>query len=307
MAGHRFSRGEDTVPNFFIIGAARSGTTALWSQLAGHPEVFMPPNLLHKEPAYFSDLKGRWCTWREYLGLFRGAPTGVMAVGEASTAYLTDPSTPPRLAEFRPDAKLIAILRNPVDRAYSLYHWMTSEGYEYAPTFESALRLEARRAADERFRWHNPEYFYNYMYLGSGRYGEQIERWFRHFPRHQLLILVFEEAMADPLRAYQEVCRFLGVSTDVLPGTPVRNASRVAAFPPFQYVLRHVVRRLPRTRRGRFATKEERDALLALGTLDRRPSPLAPERRAELLRCFESDIEQLAELTGIDFPARWLN
>ena len=162
-------------PNFFIAGAAKSGTTSLWRYLLQHPDIFMPSDIMYKEPAYFSDIKGMK-DLNEYLSLFKNVTTEKM-IGEASAAYLTSPESPERIREVVPDAKFIIMLRNPIDRAYSLYNWMACNGYEPIEIFEQALEIEeTNRYENESFKNSNPEYYYNYLYFHSGLYSDQIKR-----------------------------------------------------------------------------------------------------------------------------------
>src|SRR5687767_12736237 len=107
------------VPNFFVCGAARSGTTSLWEYLRQHPDIYMPAAIEHKEPSYFCDLYGM-SDWNQYLALFREAGNR-KRVGEASGPYLTSPESAGRLKEAAPEARIIILLRDPAERAWSLY------------------------------------------------------------------------------------------------------------------------------------------------------------------------------------------
>src|SRR5437016_1471970 len=102
-------------PGFFIVGAAKSGTTSLWQYLRNHPQVFMPGSELLKEPGYFSDLFNRM-SMEQYLDIFREAGNDHLAVGEASNVYLSDPSSAGNIQRFDSKSKIIILLRNPADR-----------------------------------------------------------------------------------------------------------------------------------------------------------------------------------------------
>ena len=117
----------DYAPNFFIVGAARCGTTSLWEYLRQHPDIYMPPVIEQKEPAFFCDLYGVE-HWDFYLTLFE-AGRGKKRIGEASTPYLSSPESAGQIHSVLPLAKIIITLRNPVVRAYSLYKWMHANGY----------------------------------------------------------------------------------------------------------------------------------------------------------------------------------
>lgn len=195
----------------FIVGAARSGTTALWHCLKENPQIFLPGELSQKEPAFFSTLKNtRFNKFEHYMKIFEDAKKNHKWVGEASTAYLTDPGSARRIYEYNPKAKIIIILRNPVQRAYSLYNWMVQEGYEYAETFEEALKLEKIRINKEIPNYFEPEYYHNYLYFNSGLYYEQVKRYIDLFKKNVLLIK-FEDFINDSNSEIHNVCRFLDV------------------------------------------------------------------------------------------------
>ena len=279
-------------PNFFIVGAAKSGTTSMWQYLCQHPNVFMPPSFLRKEPAFFSDLYG-FDSREKYRAIFLEASDQHWAVGEASTAYLTDPVSAKRIAEVVPHAKIIIMLRNPVDRAYSLYNWMTQEGYEYAASFERALTLEDRRANSSNFKNNNPQYFYNYLYFRSGLYAEQVSRYIDRFSADQICVILFEEFIRDPSASYRRVCEFLNVDPDFEPNFKVYNKSRDVVFPPLQRILRKATNFTNRILRRAPDTKKDRDFLLSLGLRSRRRPKLSDELRAQLMLDYQSDIEKL--------------
>ncbi len=134
-------------PNFFIVGAAKSGTTSMWWYLKQHRQVFMPNDELNKEPAFFSDKSSM--SLEEYLKLFEAAEEQHKVIGEVSTAYLVDPKSARRIKEFNPEAKILILLRNPVDRAYALYNWMVQEGYEYCLSFRKALKIRKEKKPEK--------------------------------------------------------------------------------------------------------------------------------------------------------------
>jgi len=141
-----------THPNFFLVGAPRAGTTSLWQYLRDHPEIHMPSGLAGKEPSFFCDLTPPWATayrtYEQYLTLFNRAGR-CKVIGDASTNYLIAPESAGRIHERYPDSRIVVILRNPVQRAYSVYRFLCFWGLEAATTFEKALALEDERSADE--------------------------------------------------------------------------------------------------------------------------------------------------------------
>nr|WP_272507834.1 sulfotransferase [Salinibacter ruber] len=184
-------------PDFLVIGAARAGSTYLARNLATHPEVFIPKK---KELHYFDrNFEG---DWSQYQQQFADARPSHNAIGEATPTYMTSADIANRIHERLPAAKLIAILRDPVDRAYSHY-WnavaehddadaMTYEQKRQAYPFEKVLETRSRLVDD-------------------GLYAENLEPFIDHFGKEQLLVLVFEEVVESPHTQFQRVFRFLDV------------------------------------------------------------------------------------------------
>lgn len=201
------------LPSFFIVGAMRSGTTSLARYLGAHPEVYMAPA---KEVHYFDRHYERGADW--YREQFPGVD-GHVQVGEATQTYLYDEQVPARMAHLVPDAKLIAILRDPVERAYSHYWHERSRGREPLG-FPAALAAEPERiAAGGQERFH-------YSYVDRGRYLPQLQRLCEHYSRESLLVLLFEHLRDRPTEAFADVCRFLGIRDDLVPenvGTPINR------------------------------------------------------------------------------------
>ena len=196
------------LPDFLILGAQKAGTTAVYAYLRWHPRITGPS---WKEVSYFDRHYRRGVRW--YRGHFPIRSRGRL-VGEASPGYLFHPLAPARVRETVPDAKLVVLLRDPVDRALSHYHHEVGLGREPL-SFEDALAAEAERTRGEEERLvTDPAYFsrawWDYAYVARGRYADQLERWFAVFPREQLLVLASEELAADPPGVYRRVLEFLG-------------------------------------------------------------------------------------------------
>jgi Sulfotransferase domain len=205
------------LPDFLILGAQKAGTTALYAYLRWHPQITGPS---FKEVSFFDRHYARGERWyRAHMPVRR---SGI--VGEASPSYLFHPSAPERVARMLPGARLIALLRNPVDRAFSHYQHEVALGREELP-FEDALAHEDERMVGEVERMlRDPAYFsyawWNYTYAARGRYAEQLERWFRSFPSEQLLVLLTDELAADTGATYERVLEFLGVDARGLDSYP---------------------------------------------------------------------------------------
>jgi hypothetical protein len=214
----RATAGLRPLPDFLIVGAQKAGTTALYAYLRWHPQVTGPS---FKEVSFFDRhyAKGeRW--YRAHLPARRRDKL----VGEASPSYLFHPLAPKRAARLVPDARLIALLRDPVDRAFSHYQHEVALGREPL-SFEDAMDREDERMRGElEHMLHDATYFshawWNYTYLARGRYAEQLERWFASFPREQLLVLFTEELAADTPATYRGVLEFLRVDAIDLPSYP---------------------------------------------------------------------------------------
>lgn len=207
------------LPDFLILGAQKAGTTALYAYLRWHPQISGPA---FKEVSFFDRHYARGETWyRAHLPA--RVPEGTL-VGEASPSYLFHPLAPERAAKLIPDARLIAILRNPVDRAFSHYQHEVSLGRE-SLSFEEAIERENERMRGETERMlRDPTYFshswWNYTYLARGRYAEQLERWFAAFPRERVLVLLTDELADDSAATYRRVLDFLAVERHDLDSYP---------------------------------------------------------------------------------------
>ncbi|RZS91352.1 sulfotransferase family protein [Motilibacter rhizosphaerae] len=206
------------LPDFFLIGAPKAGTTALHAALRAHPQLSFASV---KEPKYFmcGDARPRretqrgpgdahsaqeWVWQRDrYEALFAGAPQGAL-LGESTPFYLYDLDAQRRIAAARPDAKLVAVVRDPVDRAYSNWMHLWSDGLEPEADFLAAVRDEDRRvAAGWAPFWH---------YRRQGRYGEQLQHLLTLFPREQVLVLRYRQLVDAAGETLDRVSRFLGVA-----------------------------------------------------------------------------------------------
>ena len=222
------------MPNFLIVGAAKSGTTSLYSYLNQHPDIFMPK---WKELSFFiGDPAGPIHKVKkpEFYHKVFSKVTHQAAVGEASTIYLYDESTPKRIKEILGTIKIIIVLRNPVDMAYSLYNHQVRKEGETLKNFEAALEAEANRIRDPVFRkkcygWHA-----NYYYYHRGLYYEQVKRYLDTFGNENVIIFLFEELVDDSVRVAQKVFRFLNVEDTFEPEIKVYNpAGEIFTIPKF--------------------------------------------------------------------------
>jgi hypothetical protein len=294
-----------SMPDFLVIGAPKAGTTALHAALARHPGLFMSPV---KEPKFFltdgrpppakggpgDALTYREHIWRrqDYEALFDAAPPGTLR-GESTPLYLYDRAAMRRIHETLPGARLIVVVRDPVDSNWT-HLW--SAGLEPVGDFVRACGEEERRiAAGWASFWH---------YTGLGRYGEQLEYLFTLFPREQVLVLRYRQMVDEPAQTLDRICAFLGVPTGVLTEIPRQN---VTSHP--EPTLGHrVVSAAQRAGSAIGTLIPGLTAATLTGPLERylqrhsrERQPLNWEQRQELIPRFESDIKRLEEVLGESF------
>jgi hypothetical protein len=235
------------LPSFLIIGAQRAGTTSLYDYLCRHPDVAGPtvPKgevWWAKELHFFDDGYERGVDW--YRAWFPLAASRVLArrrgrdlvAGEATPSYMFHPQAPARVAATIPDARLIALLRDPVERAYSHYQMMVRMGREQL-SFEDAVEAEPERlAAEQQRRDADPTYkspdYRHFAYISRGLYAEQLERWLEHFPRERLLVVASEDLGARPEEVYVAVLAFLGLREWPLRDVTFRNRASYSPIDP---------------------------------------------------------------------------
>jgi len=205
-------------PDFAIIGAPKCGTTSLYSFLCSHPGV---EPALTKEIHYFDEAHKYEMGELWYRHNFPARRRGI--TGEATTTYMLHPLAPGRMSRSAPRARIIAMLRDPAERAYSDYQMQLRAGMEYM-SFEDALEAEeARTSAERRAVESDPSvrWFYvpNYSYAAKGEYAEQLARWERHYGG-RILVETLEEMARDPGGVAGRVAEFLGLEPSG--GTPPR-------------------------------------------------------------------------------------
>lgn len=297
-------------PNLFICGSAKSGTTSLWAYLKEHPKVFMPKDEINKEPGFFSQAANPYHSRldeEQYLSLFKEATPDHKFIGEASNIYLTDPASAEMIHQFNPASYIIILLRNPADRAYSLYNWMAQEGYEYASSFEKALKIEKKRINKKIPNFFEPEKYYNYLYFHSGLYHEQVKRYLDLFPS-TTMIIKFEDFKLHPQKKYDEVCQFLNIESQTVPSR-VFNPSFDIYSPKLQFCLRKLSTVLDLIKRRIYPnskpSKSKRDKIMKLGYKNASPPRINPQTRSWLLQRYKENILATSELTHLNLDD-WL-
>jgi len=288
------------MPTFFVVGAARASTTSLNRYLSQHPDIYISPR---KEVHYFA-AEYFPCTGpgdegmnrlvvhdeEQYVQLFAGV-TEEKAAGETSPFYLCLPGTAERIAQAVPDAKIIIILREPVDRTYSAYMHLVREGRETLSLQEGLKREEERKQ-----QGFEPMWWYKELSL----YYSQVKHYLEVFGSEQVKVLLYEEFYANPGQALREIFAFLGVKEDVVIDTSMRyNAAGVAKSRKLYAFLTNFIRNpnalqkrlkslLPARMRDRWATK-------AVGMLVR-TVPMDTQLHAQLKPYFMEDVAKLEDL-----------
>jgi hypothetical protein len=273
-------------PNFLIIGAMRAGTTSATGYLRQHPEVFIPEQ---KEIHYFNR-EANFERGPEWYGQFFRQAGQARAVGEATPGYLYAREAPARMAQVVPDARLIAILRDPVDRAYSHY-WHDRHRGRVSVPFEEAVARERERVGSP-----GSATVTQGSYLDRGFYLPQLERVCAHFDRSALLVLLFEDLVRDPGPAYASMCRHLGIDHRFEPPDLGRNLNLPG--PPRSVRLHRYLRARRRTLPGRVAAR------LNAGKAAPYP-PMDPAQRFDLVAHYVAQNRALAAWLGRDLSA-WL-
>jgi hypothetical protein len=219
----------NALPDFYIIGSMKSGTTGVFRTLQGHPDIVSGKK---KEIHFYNT--NRDMSTLYYKSFFprrdmleaRDNAYGRQIIGEATPDYIFHPAAPERCAAVTPDAKFILLMRNPVDRAFS--HWKQGKRFAFEPLdFETAISVEAARLDGEAERLTRDRYYYSYnhqqySYLARGRYVEQIENWLHIFPRERFLFIQSEAIFSDPSRYFSEITNFLGIDNVVVNNFAVR-------------------------------------------------------------------------------------
>ena len=222
-------------PNFFIVGAPKCGTTALYAYLRGHPDVFMPDV---KEPHYFgSDLTFRYRRrpdQQQYRSYFAGAD-GHSRVGEASIWYLYSSAAAEEIHAAVPGARAVVMVRDPVEMIVAMHSQFVYNGHEDLPLAE-ALEAEADRAAGRRIP-DSANFPSGLLYRKVASFAEQIERYYSALGRDAVHVVVFDDLKADPAGTYRCVLEFLGVDQGHRPDFEVVNANKVARSTTFRRLL----------------------------------------------------------------------
>jgi hypothetical protein len=307
------------VPDFFIVGHAKSGTTALYQMLRGHPQIYMPEE---KEPWFFAtDMRPRFQprragvspeTLEQYLSLFAAASAEQRA-GEASSSYLWSETAAREIAAVAPEARIIAILREPASFLRSLHLQLLQTHVEDTRDLRRAIALESERSRGRHIprRSHRPQLL---QYSQHVRYVEQLRRYHALFPRERVLVLIYEDFRADNDATVREVLRFLDVdetfavrATEANPTVLMRSqqlddvvhAVSVGAGPLSRAAKGLVKAVAPQTlRRSALRFAQQR-------VVHARPQPVDEQLMLELRRQFKGEVQALSEYLDRDLVSLW--
>jgi Sulfotransferase domain len=300
-------------PNFFIVGAPRSGTTALFYFLRQHPDICMSDV---KEPYYFctdfheeSDkfhnrqLRFPIRTEESYLRLF-GNAVHERVVGEATPDYLYSKLAAKNIYGFNKEAKILISIRNPVDFLYSIHSHLVSYGLEDVSDFKKALDIEPDRKRGGHFPkgvfWPSSLYYSERI-----KFTEQIRRYLDFFREHQVEIVIFDDFKKDELQIYKRILGFLGVDTGFRPIIKVYNENRVPRFR-FAAGLFAVLGDFKATTLVPFRLRRTLSRKLrGLNWKTEERTPMDPDLRKILLKETKHEVEELSKLLRRDLLALW--
>ncbi|MFW6295812.1 MAG: sulfotransferase family protein [Halothece sp.] len=285
-------------PNFLIIGAARSGTTSLHSYLQQHPQIYMPD---WKEPSFFcqlginpSDRPDGIADFETYYSLFNEVSNEI-AIGEASTLYIYYKNAPIQIKKHLPNVKLIALLRNPVDRAYSSFLHSVGPIANPLTNFRQAIKARQNKTDDiigDSLGINS---------LGMGFYYTQLKRYYECFDHHQIKVYLYEYFKEKPISILQDIFNFLEVDSNFLPDvsfkkhiTHVYKHQFLYQFSKSNYLRACLKALMPKPIFNRIKARNIQ-----------KPQELTLEIREELLQEYISDILQLQELIQQDLSI-WL-
>jgi hypothetical protein len=306
-------------PDFFLVGHPKSGTTALYEMLRGHPQIYMPQL---KEPCFLAPDHARRLqrvgsgplpqTLQEYLDLFAAAGPDQL-IGEATSAYLVSHEAPRKIAELQPRARIVAILREPASLLRSLHLQLIQDHVEDKRDLRTAISLESARAQGRHVPARSPRP-QALQYSERVRFVDQLRRYHEVLPHEQVLVLVYDDFRRENVLTVRKVLRFLGVddevsiqATEANPTVQVRSqrldelvhavsAGRSPAGRALKGAVKAVAPR--RVRRGMLGAVRQRLVFAE-------PEPIDEELMLELRRRYRAEVVALSEYLGRDLVSLW--
>ncbi|MEM9938487.1 MAG: sulfotransferase [Pseudomonadota bacterium] len=292
------------LPDFVIVGAPKAGTSALFTTLQEHPDLYIGTTGEKRgEPNYFCHVADGWPRWgisneADYRALFEAAAAH-QTLGEKSTWYLSSVKAPQYAFEQVPNLKAIACLRDPVTRAHSAYLFNKQMGWEDQPSFKAALALEEARIADGALR--------DLYYFNTGAYAAQIDRWKNTLKQGHFLTVLHDDFVADRTRFLASVTDFLGVADFA---DDVENIDKVNVTSGLKsYALKRALNRVRGTSITKLLPTRARYHIgKAIGRANKTEKPkLDPETAHDLAVRYLPDVERLSSTLDIDLKSLWLD
>ncbi len=297
------------IPEFFIVGHPKSGTTALYEMLRSHPDIYMPDL---KETLFFArelhpglkESDPQPDTLDEYLALFAGAQPGQRA-GEASPSYLRSRMAAGRIAQLQPQARIIAILREPADFLRSMHLELLKDHVETEKDLRKAMAREQARRDEKPVLWYSME---------RVQYAEQLRRYREAFSPEQVLVLIYDDFRADNEGTIRTVLEFLDVDRSANVAPSEANRTVLVRSPRMYETFRSLyLGRGPAARVVKAGVKAvtpkrfREDSLRALrnGVMYAKPPPPDEQLMLELRRSFKSEVESLSDYLGRDLVGLW--
>ena len=290
--------------DFFIIGAQKAGTTSLYKYLAEHPEIFMPEI---KENHFFCEERF-YNKGEDFFHRYYSNYNNQKIIGGAYVHMLSSPEAPERVFAYNKNAKILLMLRNPIDRAYSAYHFALENGWESSNvSFVDSLKLQQKRVHGNYTDKTDLSYFY------SGLYYQHICNWLKFFPKESIYILLFDDLKENPEHALKQLFNYLGVSDRVAINTNIaHNKSRGVKYKNLHYFIRNKesgVKRImasviPFKLRYVLRTKVRR-AIDKVNITEKKYEPLSDEQKKIVFKYFEEDVKLLSKFMNRDLYECW--
>ncbi|MDJ0660797.1 MAG: sulfotransferase [Crocosphaera sp.] len=298
------------LPNFLVIGTAKAGTSSLWYYLNQHPQIYMTPR---KETGFFAfegtnlDFQGPGDQEKDklpinnldiYLQQFKYFKNEI-AVGEACTDYIYSPKAPERIHHYIPDVKLIAILRNPIDRAFSQFLGNLKRGVEPLNDFSQAIKQEDKRIADNwHYRWH---------YRERGFYYRQLKPYFDKFDRNQIRIYIYDDWKNKQIQTLRDIYKFINVDTNFIVDTSKKLHTSPKTIPKNKLFNKLLLSpNLLKSSLKLFIPEKIRQKIWSqLNQKNQAKPSLSYKLRQQLINIYREDILQLQDLLEYDL-SKWL-
>lgn len=293
------------IPNFFIVGAPKCGTTAMNDYLDQHPDVFMA----HKELHYFgNDLQAKnRISEQEYLQYFKNA-VNEKIIGEASVWYLFSSTAAKEIKSFSPGAKVLIMLRSPVDVLYSLHSQHLYDGNEDILDFESALALDDERKTGRNLA-KSVDFFKVPAYKDSVLFSNQVQRYLDVFGRQNVHIILYEDFAKDTEKTVQEVFQFLGIDTRTRIKYNLVNPNKKIKSFYLHRLMKHPPKAVKKIVRIVMPARSLRHVIMSFlfkkNITEKKREQMNPELRSSLKQLFANDVRLLGELINRDLSA-WL-